>query len=242
MVLADQFLARILADGAELIVHVGDGPLHVGGGDDGVLVQRKLLVGQILKHPRAGDQAVLGGLLRPRPPGDLFFKLLIDQHQAGQRHRPRGKGHEHGRSKHRDGRGCALDYSRQHVVAMPDIPDFHQVGGAASQNERSEHPENRVERQFAVLTDEIHENDRNGVVRQRNQTIGNNMQPDQPRVPQVAVTVRHEIVGRRCGSRSGEPERGYDNGDGCACLAEARCGCALHKCDEALSVYFLGRG
>ncbi len=45
VVLAQEFLARIFADGAELVVHVGDGSLHVSGGDDGVLVEGELLIG-----------------------------------------------------------------------------------------------------------------------------------------------------------------------------------------------------
>src|SRR5260370_1255514 len=48
MVLAQQFLARVFADGAELVVYVGDGSLHVGGGNNGMLVEGELLIGQFL--------------------------------------------------------------------------------------------------------------------------------------------------------------------------------------------------
>jgi hypothetical protein len=47
MVLANQLLTGVLADRAELIVRIGDRALDVGKGNDGVLVQGKLLVGQV---------------------------------------------------------------------------------------------------------------------------------------------------------------------------------------------------
>ena len=46
MILADQFLLGILADGAELVVHVSNRALDVGHRHDGVLIQSELLVGQ----------------------------------------------------------------------------------------------------------------------------------------------------------------------------------------------------
>ena len=45
MILAEQLIAGVFADGAELVVDVGDGSPHVGGGDDGVLIQSKFLIG-----------------------------------------------------------------------------------------------------------------------------------------------------------------------------------------------------
>ena len=50
MILAHQFFSRILADGAELVIHIGDSSLHVSSGHDGVLVQSKLLIGKFLEH------------------------------------------------------------------------------------------------------------------------------------------------------------------------------------------------
>jgi len=39
VIVSDQLVLGILADGAELVVDIGDGALHVGGGDDRVLVR-----------------------------------------------------------------------------------------------------------------------------------------------------------------------------------------------------------
>ena len=52
MILAEQFLARVFRDRAELVVHVGDLSLRVGDGDDGVLVERRLHVVQFAQTPR----------------------------------------------------------------------------------------------------------------------------------------------------------------------------------------------
>ena len=48
VVLAQKFVARVFADGAELVIDVGDGTLHVGGGDDRVLVESVFLLPQFL--------------------------------------------------------------------------------------------------------------------------------------------------------------------------------------------------
>ncbi len=50
VIVADQLFARILADGAELFVYIGDGALHIGDGHDRVLVQSELLVGEFFEH------------------------------------------------------------------------------------------------------------------------------------------------------------------------------------------------
>jgi hypothetical protein len=46
VILADQFILGILADGAELVVHVSNCALDVGHSHDSVLIQGELLVGQ----------------------------------------------------------------------------------------------------------------------------------------------------------------------------------------------------
>ena len=48
-ILTNQFIARILADGAELVVHIGDRAVHVSCSHDSVLVESKLLIGKILE-------------------------------------------------------------------------------------------------------------------------------------------------------------------------------------------------
>ncbi len=53
MVLAQQLIPRVLADGAELVVYIGDGSLHVSRGDNSVLVESVFLFAQrLLGVPR----------------------------------------------------------------------------------------------------------------------------------------------------------------------------------------------
>jgi len=56
VILADQFILGILADGAEFIVHVRNSALDIGHRHDGVLIQSELLVGQFFPGLVAGDQ------------------------------------------------------------------------------------------------------------------------------------------------------------------------------------------
>jgi hypothetical protein len=51
------------------------------------------------------------------------------------------------------------------------------VSGAARQNESAEHPENAIEGQVTILADEINQDDRDGVVRERDQAIRDDIQP-----------------------------------------------------------------
>ena len=54
---------------------------------------------------------------------------------------------------------------------MPDRPNFHQVRRAAAQNERSEHPENPVEREILATTYQIDESERDAIVGQRDDAV-----------------------------------------------------------------------
>jgi len=76
---------------------------------------------------------------------------------------------------------------------MPDIPDLQQVGGATSQDEAPEHAEDPIEKEKTILADVIDEDDGNAVIRKRDQAVGDDVQPHDPRIPAIAETVRHEI-------------------------------------------------
>ena len=58
VVLPDQLLARVLADGAEFVVHIRNRALHIGYRHDGVLIESKFLVGQLLERILAGGEAL----------------------------------------------------------------------------------------------------------------------------------------------------------------------------------------
>src|SRR2546425_450788 len=57
VILADQFGSGVLTDGAKLVVHVGNRALNISDGDDRMLIEGKLLIGQLLQRNRAGAEA-----------------------------------------------------------------------------------------------------------------------------------------------------------------------------------------
>src|SRR5258708_18529258 len=65
VVVADQFILRILTDGAKLIVHVSDRALDVGHGHDGVLIEGELLISQFFESSLAGGEAFSQGIFSP---------------------------------------------------------------------------------------------------------------------------------------------------------------------------------
>ena len=64
-----------------------------------------------------------------------------------------------------------LNHARDQVAAVPDVPNFHQVARATSQDKRPEHPENPVEGVIAILANEIDEDNRDAVIRQCDQAV-----------------------------------------------------------------------
>src|SRR3954447_3967502 len=71
MVLPDQFFFGILANGTKLLVHVGDRPLNVGDGDNRMLIESELLIGQLSQSGLGGDEAFFEGLFRSLTLGDI---------------------------------------------------------------------------------------------------------------------------------------------------------------------------
>src|SRR6266478_4355760 len=57
MILADQFILGILTDGTELLVDISNRALHVGDRYDGVLIESKFLISQLLERSLAGGEA-----------------------------------------------------------------------------------------------------------------------------------------------------------------------------------------
>ena len=76
---------------------------------------------------------------------------------------------------------------------MPDGPHFHKVAGAATQDERAEHNEDPVEGQVRALAHEVEDRQGYAVIRECDQKIGDDVQPEDPRVPVVTEAVGHEI-------------------------------------------------
>src|SRR6266705_392419 len=60
---------------------------------------------------------------------------------------------------------------------MPDRPYLHQMGGAAPQNEHSEHPENPVERKIFAAPQQIDQGKRDAVVGEGDNSTRDDVQP-----------------------------------------------------------------
>ena len=59
VIATNEFVARVLADGAELVVYIGNGALDIGDRHDGMLVKGEFLVRQFFECPLSGGQTVL---------------------------------------------------------------------------------------------------------------------------------------------------------------------------------------
>jgi hypothetical protein len=76
---------------------------------------------------------------------------------------------------------------------MPKRPDLKQVGGAAGEDERRETTENPVKRQILPVFDKILERERNTIIGEGDEAVRDYMQPDDFRLPEIAVPMRQEI-------------------------------------------------
>src|SRR5258707_15537844 len=71
MILADQFVLGILTDGTELLVDISNRALDVGDRYDGVLIESKLLIGQLFEHRLACSQIFFHSFFGSLPLNDL---------------------------------------------------------------------------------------------------------------------------------------------------------------------------
>jgi hypothetical protein len=67
------------------------------------------------------------------------------------------------------------------------------VGAAAQQNKRREHPEHPVETKILPPPHKLDEQNGYDKVSKRNQPIGNGVQPQKVRTPEITHAVWHEI-------------------------------------------------
>ena len=80
---------------------------------------------------------------------------------------------------------------------MPDVPYLHQMGGAAGNDEHGKIKKNPTKMEIFASLDEVEQGNRNRIVGQGDEAVGNNVQPNDDRVPLVAHSMRHESVGRK---------------------------------------------
>jgi hypothetical protein len=94
--------------------------------------------------------------------------------------------HQKNRGWDRRQRGQRLDAAGQPIGWMPNHPDLHQVRPAAGHNEDCDADEHPVELQIFALVNEISERERDGKVSQCDQRVGDDVEPEHSRLPQIA--------------------------------------------------------
>ncbi len=97
---------------------------------------------------------------------------------------------------------------------MVEVPGLEEVGASAGDDEEPEPEKDPAKGNVLPLADEEDEGERDRGVGQGDEQVRDEVQPDQPRLPQIAVPVRHEAVGReelRHG-RSSPPRPGLSPG------------------------------
>ena len=80
---------------------------------------------------------------------------------------------------------------------MPDVPYFHQMGGAAGDDEHGKTQKYPARMQVPAFVDEAEQSDRNRIVGQGDQAVRHDVQPNYDRIPLVTHSMRHEPVGRK---------------------------------------------
>ena len=79
---------------------------------------------------------------------------------------------------------------------MPECPHLHEMGPTAGKNKHAKAHEDPIEGHISSLAYEKKQCDRDRQICQRDQRIGNDVQPHQCCIPRIAITVWHEIIGR----------------------------------------------
>ena len=115
--------------------------------------------------------------------------------RAGAPGESHGPGYErrekHRRPDGRDGRDGAHG-AVQPVRGMPDDVDVEEVREPTGDDERAEQQRHRLEWQVLTSVNEVSQRHRNHDVRETDGPVGDDLQPQQCRLPQVAVPVRHK--------------------------------------------------
>ena len=120
-----------------------------------------------------GEFVVLGLQLRGRR----------DREHLGQK-RPQQHGGRHG-----GGGGDRLDRSLRPVISVPEVPDTHDVGQAARQDEQREKPEHLAELDIPALAHEGDQRNRNGEIGGSDQRVGDDVRPHQLGSPEQTVAM-----------------------------------------------------
>ena len=202
--------AQVVGDGVAEGFELGVGGLGGGlGGAQGLLGLALALgdgegiLGALALGDLAGELLVLAGELGGALV-DAALELVVSALElamgAGELARGgdgQGVGHELDQEDgggQRRGGGDGLDGAGQPVGRGPQGPDLHDVGGAAGDDEHAEAQEHPVERHVAPLANDVDQRERDRGVREGDEGVGEDVQPDERRQPEVAVSMRHEPV------------------------------------------------
>ncbi len=180
------FGRRVPARNAVVEVHSDNG--LIGILHDGSQVSQTLIC--IGKLGGTGAHAFLQRLVRLfqicfpafRQPGGT------DEHETLRNQRRQDDGGANG------SRGChEFDDPGKPIERNPEGPDLHKVGRPAGQDEHPEPDEYPREREVALrAANEVGERQRNGDIGGADRQVGEQMQPDEPRMPKITMPVRHE--------------------------------------------------
>ncbi len=80
---------------------------------------------------------------------------------------------------------------------MPDIYYLHDVGCPTSNDENGKADKNPIEDKIFSSIDKIDECYWDRKISERDETVGKNVEPNNPRVPFVAHAMRHKLVCRK---------------------------------------------
>ena len=160
---------------AQLVAHVGE-ELRLQRVE---LLQAPVDAGQLQVRHLELRLPVLGGLGR------------LDEGE-----RARNERRKHYRRRDRRGGREQLHVAREPVHGHPEGPHLHEVGRAAGDDEGPEGEEHPVERDVAArAVHEIGERERDRHVGEADQHVRAHVQPDEARLPEEAVAMRHETIG-----------------------------------------------
>jgi hypothetical protein len=80
------------------------------------------------------------------------------------------------------------------------------MGRTAEDNERGEAKKDPVKREVVAAADKIDQRNGNGIVSGGDESVGENMEPDDARLPKITTTMRHEtIVGEETSEKAHRP-------------------------------------
>ena len=140
----------------------------------------------------------LHGAHRRLAPFDLALQRLVGLSQLLRRRQCQDLGQERPQAdcgQNGNQRGKSLHAAFGHVVRKPERPNSEQVRGAACRDEHREGPEHPAEIDVRALGDDDAEHDRDGEIGERDQAVGNHVQPDQAGLPKQAHAVGRQLRG-----------------------------------------------